>query len=138
MALTIRDAARSGQAGGDVGESSVIRAAAVKKPKSAKGTGKKTTAKAAPVSVKKAYPYVPPKPKKATPVRQLTVNAIGPGKITGVTCNGTEIFVEVKFSDSFVIADGCIRVDGHVLHNYKTTDRIALGNMTAHAIVGLS
>ena len=79
MALTIRDAARSGQAGGDVGESSVIRAAAVKKPKSAKGTGKKTTAKAAPVSVKKAYPYVPPKPKKTVPVRQLAVSAIGPG-----------------------------------------------------------
>jgi hypothetical protein len=137
MALTIRDAARSGQAGGDLEESSVIRAAAAKKPKGSKGTGKKTSAKAAPVSVKKAYPYVPPKPKKAAPVRQLTVSAIGPGKITGISCNGTELFVEVKFVDSFSIADGCIRVDGHVLHNYKATDKIALGNMTAHALMGL-
>jgi hypothetical protein len=144
MALTVRDATKSGV---DVAQSSAIRAVAAKKPKAAKGTGK------APATVKKAhkgaggvkkpYAYVPAagaaaKPKKAAPTRQLTMSVLGPGKITGITCNGEELFVQVDFVDSFTIADGCIRVDGHVLHKYKITDKIAIGNMTCKGLLGMN
>jgi hypothetical protein len=145
----------------------VIRAAEVAKPKAAKGTGKAaakkprsahvpagaivnfvdggfvTTTKAvAPkkkatggVKVKHAPPTVAAKPKKAA--RQLTTSALGPGKVSGISCNGKEIFVEILFTESFVMDDGCIRVDGRVVHNYKSTDRMAIGSMQAAALLGL-
>jgi len=87
------------------------------------------------VKVKHAPPTVAAKPKK--PARQLTTSAVGPGKVQGISCNGKEIFVEIVFQESFVMDDGCIRVDGRVVHNYKSTDKMAIGGMQAAALLGL-
>jgi hypothetical protein len=98
---------------------------------------KKKTATKKPVAVKTKHAAPAPRPKKPKADRQLTTSAVGPGVVRGITCNGKEIFTEIVFELSFSVADGCIRVDGHVVHNYKPTDKIALGTMQAAGLLGL-
>jgi len=144
--------------------SSVIRVVDVTKPKGAKGTGKKTakTTKAAgayltfvdgafvahsrtkkaaaAVPTKRPLAVVPPPPaapKVKKPKHELTFTAMGPGKAVGISCNGKELLAEVVFQESFSLGDSCIRVDGHVVHKYKVTDKIAVGGMTARSLMNL-
>jgi len=77
-----------------------------------------------------------PKPKKATS-SGVKVTAIGPGKVVGVSCNGKELFAEITFAESFSIADGCIHVDGHVIHKSKASDKLSVGTMMAARVMNI-
>jgi|WetSurMetagenome_2_1015567.scaffolds.fasta_scaffold00184_19 hypothetical protein len=92
------------------------------------------TSKKAAVKVKHPPPAVP---KPAKPPHALGFTAMGPGRAVGISCNGKEILAEIEFAMSLSLGDKCIRVDGHVVHSYKSGDRIAVGGLTAQGIMNL-
>lgn len=98
----------------------------------AAAAGRGQTAHKTPKKIASKAPPPAPKPAKAAKApHALTFTAMGPGRAVGISANGKEIFAEIEFAMSLSLGDKCIRVDGHVVHTYKSADRIAIGGLTA-------